>query len=127
MTNSPPKNGRSQTLDSEPLSEAPSLDVLFELFAHPRRRHALKCLCKHQTPMALADVAREVATREQETPIPEIPLEEVKQVHVSLTHVHIPKLADADIVEYNQDREVVSLSMERNHLESLIERVTENE
>ena len=55
--------------------------------------------------MGLAD---EVATAG--TIISEIPAEEVKRVHLDLYHSHVPKLVEADVVEYGQESDLVELS-----------------
>ena len=60
--------------------------------------------------MGLADLADEVATAEHGTIISEIPAEEVKRVYLDLYHSHVPKLAEADVVEYGQKSALVELS-----------------
>lgn len=60
--------------------------------------------------MPLADMADEIAVWENETDITDISAEEVKLVYISLYHTHIPKLADADVVEYSQEQDAVRLS-----------------
>lgn len=90
--------------------EAAFLDVVFDVLADQRRRSVLRCLNRHKNPMALADVADEVATRETEVPITELSAQEVKRVYVSLYHKQIPKLVDAAVVRYNQDTDMVMLA-----------------
>lgn len=82
----------------------------FDVLGHHRRRYALQCLREYENPMALADLADEVAVREYDAPLPEIDAETVKEVYVSLYHAHIPKLADADHVLYYQGRDSVALT-----------------
>lgn len=48
----------------------PALDTLFRSLAHSRRRYILESLQAHESPLALADVADKVATKEQEMPSP---------------------------------------------------------
>lgn len=90
--------------DSEPLS----LDETFDLLAHERRRRVITCLREHGT-LALADLADEIAEREHDAPISKIPKEDVLHVYSSLWHAHVPKLVEGDVVEYDQDRDLVSL------------------
>ena len=127
MANSPSNNHHSQSLHAQPTSDARALDVLFDVLADSRRRYALECLSESQTPMALADLADEVASRERERPVPDVPAEEVKQVYTSLCHVHIPKMADASIVEYTQERDMVVLTPESEHVEPFVEFATTDE
>lgn len=86
------------------------INTVFSVFAHHRRRYTLRELWRHEQPMALADLADELAVRENETAITEIPAEEVKRIYMSLYHTHIPKLAEADLVDYDQERDTVTLT-----------------
>lgn len=78
-------------------------------FAH-RRRQAVSCLRNHESSITLADLADEVAVRENGTPLTEIAPEEVKHVYMSLYHSHVPKLEDANVVEYIQSEDLIELS-----------------
>lgn len=49
------------------------INTIFGVFAHQRRRYALRELRRHETPMALADLADELAIREHEAPLTDIP------------------------------------------------------
>ncbi len=69
------------------------VDDFFEILASPRRRYILHCLRTHDSPLALADVADEVAVYENESNITDISAEEIKRVYISLYHTHIPKAA----------------------------------
>ena len=88
--------------------DRPSPDRVIGLLADERRRHALRCLLEHGA-LPLADLADEVAVRERGEPIGEIPAEDVKNVYMSLYHSHVPKLAEANVVAYDQDADAVAL------------------
>ena len=96
---------------------AESLDILFDTLANRRRRHVIHCLKEHGTPLALADVADEVATMESDSPITETSPEEVKRIYVSLYHTHVPKREDAGVVRYSQERYLVALVDEHDRLD----------
>lgn len=70
--------------------------------------------------MALADVADELAVRENEPETTDISAEEVTRIHTSLYHAHVPKLADAKIVEYGQDRDLVAPSENADRVEPIL-------
>lgn len=91
-------------------SDDRSLDVVFDLLADQRRRYTLACLEDHSRTIALADLAEEVAVRENEEPIAEIPKEEIMTIRTSLYHNHVPRLADAGVVEYDSDCDSVRMS-----------------
>lgn len=86
------------------------ISMIFGVFAHHRRRYALRELQRYENPMALADLADEIATQENETSITDISAEEVKRIYMSLYHTHIPKLEEADLVHYKQERDAVTLT-----------------
>lgn len=92
-----------------------SLDALHDLLAHHRRRHVLVCLDQHRQ-LPLADLADEVASQEHGEPITEITEEAVLRIYSSLWHAHIPKLEEADVVEYDQDRDTVALGANADKL-----------
>ncbi len=77
--------------------------------------------------MTLPDLADEVAVRERGTTIAAIPGEEVKRVYMSLYHSHIPKLANADVVAYDQERDMVALAENAAHLAPHLELLEEND
>lgn len=120
-TNGSTEAPRSTSSNTQPLS----VDSVFDALANRRRRYVLHCLQKYDNPMALADVADEIAVWENETNISEISGEEVKRVYISLYHAHVPKLADAGIVEYNQDRDMVALSENADQVEPFLKSIAE--
>lgn len=124
MLDSSSSNSGGQTLDAQSTPNAPPLDVLFNLLANQRCRYTLRCLCESETPIALADLAGDVASWEQETPLPDIPAEEVKQVSMTLRHTHLPKLREANIVEYTQEQDLVTLATERDSVEPFLRLAT---
>lgn len=91
-------------------SDEQSLDVVFDVLANQRRRYALARLTEHAQPITLADLAEDVADRENEGPMTEVSNEEVQTIRTALYHNHIPKLEDAGAVEYDRDRNLVLLS-----------------
>lgn len=119
MVGDTPKAGVGASVDQ-------SLDVAFELLADRRRRYVLACLKDHSGPIAVPDLARNVAVHENGGSRSAIPNEEVATVHTSLHHNHIPKLADADAVEFDQDRDVVQVS-ESSALLELVQSLNGND
>ncbi len=85
-------------------------DALFDVLADTRRRFVLACLQGHANPMALGDVADELAAWERDAPLTEIPSEEVESTYAALYHVHVPKMADAGVVDYCRERDAVALA-----------------
>jgi len=95
----------SQATDADALDRS----TVHDLLSSERRRHVLDCLAHHGS-LALPDLADEVAAREHDAPLPQVPEDAVLTVYLSLYHTHVPKLADATVVTYDQDRDVVALA-----------------
>lgn len=89
-------------------------NAVFEALAHQRRRYIVNCL--GDEPLALADVAMEVAARETDTPLADQPTDVAQHVYISLYHHHVPKLEDAGIVQYDRDKKVVALADHKERL-----------
>lgn len=98
-----------------------------ELLTSDRRRLALDRLFEHGAPMALADVADEVAVRECGCHLVDIPAERVLRVYNSLYHTHVPDLVGAGLVEYDQERDVVTLAEGAGAVETPLRRAERTE
>lgn len=87
---------------SEPAPEAVhlSLDKVFELLANPRRRLILSYLSETAADAVdFADLIAEVVARETDS---ETDAERYEAVAIELRHTHLPKLADAGLVDYDE-------------------------
>jgi hypothetical protein len=84
------------------------LSEQFRLLAHAYRRHTIEILAEHTT-LSLADLAELVAEREADAGLVDIPAERVRDLYLELYHVHVPKLVDAHVLQYDQESDVVSL------------------
>jgi hypothetical protein len=100
MNDPPVECRRAESDDSR------SLDSHLALLTDERRRCVLRCLREASAPVALADLTSMVAEMESEHSSPNPP-DHLDAVHHSLYHVHVPKLADMDVVEHDRDRNTV--------------------
>ncbi|RQH03251.1 DUF7344 domain-containing protein [Natrarchaeobius oligotrophus] len=92
--------------DRETPSE--SVDATLELLANERRRLFLQVMRTYGEPLTLPDVAEEVAVRETGSSVTELSAERVANVYISLYHDHLPRLVDTNLLEYDQERDLVS-------------------
>ena len=106
------------------IPESAGLDGLFDALSNERRRRVVHFLNGRRTPIGLADLADEVAAREIGVPIDETDSEEVERVYVSLYHVHVPKLADRGLVEYDRERGLVSPSEDAESIDLFLDLAT---
>jgi hypothetical protein len=86
-----------------------SLDVMFEVLKNERRRFVLKHFDEHDGPVALGDLAEHVAAKENDKPRRELTSGERKRVYVGLYQCHLPKMDDANIVDFNRNRGRIEL------------------
>ncbi|WP_049888782.1 DUF7344 domain-containing protein [Natronococcus occultus] len=77
--------------------------------SHRRRRAVLGCVEQHNV-VTLADLADELAVQEHGTPIDEIPADAVTELYLELYHNHVPVLADAGLVAYDQEGDLVAIT-----------------
>ncbi|WP_435175065.1 DUF7344 domain-containing protein [Halorussus sp. AFM4] len=101
-----------------------SLDALCDLFADYRRRTAYLTLVAHDD-LSLPDLADEVAVAERDRPLQEIDPDDVLEVYLSLYHTHVPKLADAGLVDYDQEADYVALTDAGRAFESPVRELAE--
>jgi len=87
-----------------------SQDVIFDLLSNPRRRFVISCLKRIDQPITITDLAAEVAAWEEDVPVESIEREQRKRVYVSLYQTHVPKLADAGTIDYDDDTGTVALA-----------------
>lgn len=74
--------------------------------AHQQRRRVLGILQAADAPLGLADLAVELARRDDEEDV----WERAEHHRLKLYHRHVPKLEDVGLVEFDEERRAVSLS-----------------
>lgn len=85
-------------------------DELFAALSHPRRRFTLQYLRTADAPLPVAELAAELVTWEDETTAIDGSGEARTDVEIALMHVHLPKMAEADFVDYDASRRTVALA-----------------
>jgi len=86
-----------------------SLDLIFEILKNERRREVIRYLRDHEKQVTLSDLAEHIAALENDTDVASITSSQRKRVYVGLYQCHLPKMADMGIVQFNQNRGIVSL------------------
>lgn len=87
-----------------------SKDVIFELLKNRRRREVLTYLLEADETVTLGELAEQIAAWENDTSVNALSSDQRKRVYVALYQTHLPKMDDAGIVEYDQDRGLISLA-----------------
>ncbi|WP_293032386.1 ArsR family transcriptional regulator [Natronococcus sp.] len=87
-----------------------SKDVIFELLKNRRRREVLAYLLEAEETVTLGELAEQIAAWENDTDVNALSSDQRKRVYVALYQTHLPKMDDAGIVEYDQDRGLITLA-----------------
>jgi len=97
------RDSEIRTDDGGRLSE----DRIFTLLSARRRRDLLRLLDRAGGEATMGHVTNEIATAEHGS---EAVAGERKAVYVSLYQTHVPRLVDADVVEYDQSSKLLRLT-----------------
>lgn len=110
MSNDPaqPGGATDDVLQSGRAVTTPSFDTLFDLLANRRRRYALYALTGTEDGMATVEtLADEVALWEIQTDDAKLTASQREEIADELRSVHLPRLSETDIVEYDDRSDVV--------------------
>ena len=110
----------SDIVDSEAesgVTEELSRDLVFDVLKNKRRRYALHYMRHADGSVQLSELAEQVAAWENDITVEAITAAERKRVYTALYQSHLPKLDDAGIVDYNQNRGIVELSSAAEQLD----------
>ena len=84
-----------------------SKDELFHLLQNQRRRRVLLYLQGAEDKVSMRDVAEQVAAWENDTTVEALSSDERQRVYIALYQSHLPKLDDAGVLSYNQQRGII--------------------
>jgi DNA-binding transcriptional ArsR family regulator len=104
-----------------------SRDTIFATLSNERRRFVLHYLKRADGPVCIRDLAEQVAAWETGTPIEALTYKQRKRVYTSLHQTHLPKLADAGVIESERSWEEITLTEQADQLQFYLEVVSEDE
>ena len=96
-----------------------TLDRIFDVLSNHRRRRVLQYLERNEQAL-VAELAEHIAAIENKKAITALSSQERKRVYIALYQSHLPKMAMADIVQYDKDRGTVKLADAAGELCSLL-------
>lgn len=88
----------------------------FDILSSRRRRIAMTCLREHGGRATIGDLARQVAARENDVAEARVTRRQRKRAYTALRQSHLPRMADAGVVDYDQDRGHVELTSLANDI-----------
>ncbi len=95
------------TPESRPVPDVLELEPVYEALGHSRRRYLCYTLFEDAA-WSLTDLATKVAAWESDVPEHEVPADDREAVYVSLYHVHVPKLVDVGVIEFDETDETIT-------------------
>lgn len=99
-----PSESASESESESGSAERLSYDECFDLLSNHRRRYVLHYLRQEGGPVTLSDLSEQIAAWENETEVEGLSYDQRKRVYTSLQQVHLPRMDDLDVVEFD-DRE----------------------
>lgn len=93
----------------EAVREALPLDVTFEILKNRRRRLVLEYIRDMEESTTIGELAEHIAAIENDTTVQQLNAQQRKRVYIGLYQCHLPKMDDAGVVEFNQDRGLIAL------------------
>lgn len=94
-------------VDEEHCSLPP--DVLFDVLKNQRRRLVLEFLRESEGPVRIGTLAEHIAAFENDVSPRRLNAQQRKRVYIGLYQCHLPKMADVDVIEFNQARGIIEL------------------
>lgn len=94
----------TQTSDREP---AVPRGEIFDLLSNQRRRHTLHYLRREERPVELRELSEQLSAWENNVTREAVTHKQRKRVYTALRQTHLPKLDDADIINYDKSRGVI--------------------
>jgi hypothetical protein len=85
-----------------------SKDTIYHLLQVQRRRFALRYLQGTTEPVAMRDLAEQVAAWQYETPVEQLVSKHRQRAYISLYQTHLPKLDKEGLIEYDQSQGLVT-------------------
>lgn len=107
-----------ELMDSEPVADSETLskNVVFELLTSPRRRGVIRYLKATGGEVTRGELAEQLAAAEHDIDQEAVSAQQRKRLYISLYQVHLPRMADAEVIEYDEDRGTVELTAKADQL-----------
>lgn len=114
--------------DSGGRTEELTRDEIFTMLSNRRRRWVLHYLKQREDErIDLRTLVDTVAAWEYDTPVDDLPWKKRKRVYTALRQSHLPKLADAGVIEYDRNRGEVALTDDARRVRMYLEYVPEHD
>ena len=101
-----------EATDAASSKQKPTLSKseVFELLSADRRQEVLRYLDNTEGKATLSELAEHIASLECDCDQSQLSSQQRKRAYVGLYQCHLPKMADAGVIDYNADRGIVALN-----------------
>ncbi|MFU8869780.1 hypothetical protein [Natronococcus sp.] len=86
------------------------LETVFDLLGDERRRYALYYLYERDGPVSVAEVVETVEKWEDDDAEADPEFDSLDRIALELQHVHLPKSAEVEFIQYDPSRNVVQIT-----------------
>jgi hypothetical protein len=100
---------------------------IFDVLQNQRRRYVLQYLERVDEPVALSDLAVQVAAWEYQTTVEEVTNDQKKRVYTTLQQTHLDRMEEAGIVEYDAEENLIRRTPHTEELTVYLEIVPDKE
>jgi hypothetical protein len=107
--------------DERETEEDLSFDEVFDLLSNHRRRCVLHCLQQNGEQATLGDLADRIAAWENDIEMEKVSYNERKRVYTSLQQVHLPRMDDLNVIEFDDREGVVETGPAADDLDVYLE------
>ena len=94
---------------------------IFDVLHNERRRNVLQYLRQNGGPVSLGDLSSHVAAAEYDCAFDEVSSAQRKRVYTTLQQSHLPRMAKAGIIEYDDDTGVIRTTPQTEELTVYLE------
>lgn len=101
-------------------------DVQFDILKNRRRRLVLQYLFENENPVSIGTLSEHVAGIENGKEPHALDSQERKRAYVGLYQCHLPRMDDADVIDFNKSRGQIELGAHAEALKQHIEPPTED-
>lgn len=85
------------------------LDTVFEILKNRRRRDILQYLWNHDGTANIGELAEHIAALENDVDVTALSSSQRKRVYIGLYQCHLPKMDDAEVVDFDKHRGTIEL------------------
>jgi len=86
-----------------------TIDEVFDLLGEERRRYALYYLHEQDGPVPIEELVEVIVEWEEKPPEQDESWERFDEIALDLQHTHLPKTAEVDFVQYDQEKGIIQV------------------